>query len=543
MNSLRFFAPLDALARACVCEIEVSSTFQLPVFQIIGLPSREVSEAKERIRAAIIASGLEFPKRRITVNLAPAEIPKSGTALDLAIATALIYAGRPSPAKSSRDSNPPLEILLGGALSLQGTVTPTRRPLRALHAARERGISNLILHPNDLAVIHTATTPSERRGLQLYAVRSLGDALTVIEQIGKREDGTGSMEVMAGDGEDKAPPTPSATAPVALPPLSPSIQRVCGLALAGAHHLMLLGPRGSGKSTALEWMAKAPPPQTRHEQMEHLLLAELRGQSETNIRRVGTELRPEALLGSIRGQRLLPGELTLAHGGILMADEFPEWSRDARECLRGPLERGRLELIRVGQRVELPARFVWVATGNLCPCGQDGSQTTGGQAGCRCLENERHRYRSRLSGPILDRADLILRISGGPMPTGQTDPSAHTGHPNDTDDTADAANWFEQIRTTRERLLDQYSEWPGVWTSQACEAYLSQNPEGREQLARLSHQSLRDRHKTLKISITLAAWEGRERPSVWDFKEAQTLRGAWLSRNARDLPASSRVLT
>ena len=214
-----------------------------------------------------------------------------------------------------------------------------------------------------------------------------------------------------------------------LLPLSPAIERIIASSVAGAHHILLLGPRGTGKTQALEWVTALQPPVSPQVFLEQTLLQELSApHAEPGmmpVRRIGAQTRSASLLGHLGPNLLRPGEFSLAHGGVLLADELPEWSRDSREALREPLENGRVTLTRSRATLEFPARFTLAGTGNFCPCGGWPSEVPlpslsadprGDESGipapspCTCPIRIKQTYLARLSGPILDRLDIVLKL-------------------------------------------------------------------------------------------------------------------------------------
>ena len=513
---MRILSPLNNDLIPSLQEIEISSTFQIPSMQIIGLPAPEVAEARERVRAAIEASGFEFPKRRLIVNLSPASVRKRGTGIDLAIALAILASSEEANGKPAFQS----DLAAWGELSLEGSIKPAGQPTRTLVAAWREGIPLLILSPEDLAFAQARidliarseqfATPPPR----LVGVRSLEDAWNFL--LGK-ETVNSSPRIVPFL-------RPRAVSGHHLLPLGLSLQRAIGAAAAGAHHLLLLGPKGVGKSHALEWLAAIQPPSSAEQKIARLLAAELNPNlapaSEViedlpPCRRVSTQARPAALLGSIAGGTIRPGELSLAHGGLLVADEFPEWPRDSRECLREPLERGRVILNRAGASVELPARFTMAATGNLCPCGgwpaelplpEDSSLAA---ARCGCKDADRTRYLQKLTGPVLDRLDLTVILS---MPAVRKA----------------TENRFEFVREksarSYENALALWGKPAGLLESWELEELCTENPQWLSYLDPIECASLRSRHKILRTALTLALWDEQEEPKASQFWEASLYR-------------------
>ncbi|MBS1960831.1 MAG: ATP-binding protein [Bdellovibrionales bacterium] len=494
-------------------EIEIASSLQIPVFQIIGLPGPEVAEAKDRIRAAIEASGFEFPRRKIIVNLSPASVRKEGTGLDLAMAIALYLegeriAGRSPPSVSNR-------IFAWGELGLDGRVKPVRSPARAL-AAAVTGRAELILvaKSDEARFLETARTLfPEVKFPPLVGLDHFRELPQALAESRSAEHDPPRPETTTDSDSDTDSVSESLSSPRShLLPIARTTAELLQIAAAGAHHFLLLGPKGVGKSLALEWflaLQPAPDPETIRTRR---YLAEISGRDEeAPVRRIGTQVKAAALQGSFAGGALRPGEFSLAHGGVLLADEFPEWSRDAREALREPLERRRVSLTRVDGVLELPADFVFAGNGNLCPCGgQSTAPDSPTTTPCRCLPTERARYLARLSGPILDRLDLVVEL--------------RSGIANDPARRATYSDIAPPVARARRRLVLRYGLPPGKLPPERLEEILDGAPGLRERLDAIPFRSFRDRHKTLRIALTLAALRDREEPDLDILREARALR-------------------
>jgi magnesium chelatase family protein len=518
---MRIAAPLNSEPSPVLQWVEVSSTRQLPSFHIIGLPSPEVAEARERVRAAIEASGFEFPKSRIVLNLSPASVRKRGTGLDLAIALAILVSA------SEIDSDP---VVAWGELGLDGSVKSVAQLTRAIYSTWKAGIRRLI-------VSHEEHSEALHRCRWIEASGELpgpGPALIPASNLAE------AWQKLSSPPEVASPADPGLAVQSALPvhspetpsliPLPRSVERTVSVAAAGQHHLLLVGPKGSGKSQALEWRGALEPLPAAGQQIRHRLLLELGGSSgdpaetSTSIRRVSAHVKPAGLIGQAVNHVFRPGEFTLADGGLLLADELPEWARDSREALREPLERGKIGVNRVSFAFELPASFTLAATGNLCPCGGwPREKPIPGQFlrhpkdknridRCICRPSALTAYFSRLSGPILDRIDLVALTL--PVPPGRE--RRTTG--------AEIERTREKVRSVRESLVRRWGATPGKMPPARVESLIEEHPDWKKALEGVPTTSLRERHKIARVALSLAAWDGLDAPTEACFLEADRFR-------------------
>lgn len=381
--------------------VEADLANGLPQFNLVGLPGTAVRESRERVRAAIQNSGFEFPSRRVTVNLAPADLPKDSGRFDLAIALAILVADGQLAAKATDD------CLFAGELSLSGHLLPIRAGFAwALSALRASASHRLILpeaNGPELAML--------RAGPRMACASSLR---AVVDHL------RGRLKLPTAEALASADQSPG-TSPGEEPEASPRWEEILGqtqakraamVAAAGHHSLLLFGPPGVGKSMVAHRMGGLLPPLEEDQAHELAALQSLDGEPVHHlwrrppIRSPHHSISSRALVGG--GQPLRPGEISLAHHGLLFLDELPEFSRDALEALREPLETGEVRLARVKDRLTLPAQSMLVAAMNPCPCGYYGVQGAVGR--CRCMPEAITRYRNRLSGPLLDRFDLVVSM-------------------------------------------------------------------------------------------------------------------------------------
>ena len=366
--------------------IEVHLAGGLPGMSIVGLPEAAVREAKDRVRAAIHCAQLEFPQRRITVNLAPADLPKHGGRFDLPIALGILAASGQVPAESLRDT----EFI--GELGLTGALRPVEATLPAALAATAAG--RRLVVPAD-----NAPEAALAGGAQVFAARTLLEVCALLR---------GEKPMRA------AAPEPACPRPVPdMRDVRGQLQarRALEIAAAGEHHLLLSGPPGCGKTLLASRLPGLLPPMSEAQALEAAAVASAAGRGmdasrwrERPFRAPHHTASAVALAGG--GGEPRPGEISLAHHGVLFLDELPEWSRYALEVLRQPLESGTVSVSRAARQCEFPARFQLVAAMNPCPCGWAGDSS----GRCRCSPDVVMRYRTRVSGPLLDRIDLHVDV-------------------------------------------------------------------------------------------------------------------------------------
>ena len=452
-------------------QVEVHITGGLPKFTIVGLPEATVRESKDRVRSAIINSRFEFPRRRITVNLAPAELPKDGSRYDLPIAVGILAA----TGQLCHDRLHEHELI--GELALDGGLRRTGGSLPA--ALRVRDAGRILVVPADDA--HEAGLAADAR---LFAACRLGEV----------------HAQLIGDGS----PPPTDRAPMSGHHTVEDLSDVRGqhmgrraleLAAAGGHNLLMLGPPGTGKTMLATRLPGILPPMTEEEALE---TAMVRSVSTLGFDSALWGVRPfraphhsasaAAIVGG--GATPRPGEISLSHNGVLFLDELPEFSRVVLEALREPLESGTVTISRASRQASFPARFQLVAAMNPCPCG-----TLGDPAGtCRCSFEQVSRYRARISGPLLDRIDLHVEVPR------IRDPDACAP-------AESSATVRERVARAREVQLARAEKPNQTLSVMEIRRYCELSPDSRRLLLRAMdklHLSTRARDRALRVARTIA---------------------------------------
>ncbi|WP_027858744.1 YifB family Mg chelatase-like AAA ATPase [Marinobacterium jannaschii] len=464
--------------------VEVHLSGGLPAMAIVGLPETAVKESKERVRSALINAGFDYPQRRITINLAPADLPKEGGRFDLAIAIGILAASGQIPIQ-------PLEQLeLIGELALSGELRPVQGILPGAIACRDSQRQLLLAEGNGEEAALVA-------GLEVLPGGHLLDICSHLlghQRIAALEvQATEALSAVADAGPDLNEVKGQAQA-----------RRALEVAAAGSHNLLLAGPPGSGKSMLASRLPGILPALNEREKMEVAAIHSVAG-----LRRDFRQplLRPfrvphhtasgVALVGG--GSNPRPGEISLAHQGVLFLDELPEFNRKVLEVLREPLENGEILISRAARQTLFPARFQLVAAMNPCPCGyhNDGSDR------CRCTPDQIHRYQDKISGPLLDRIDLHLWVAAISRDELMTPASPAEG----------SAAVRQRVMQARQRQQQRQGCANQALSGRMLEQHCALQPEDQSLLAQALERlrlSARAYHRILRVARTIADLAGSE---------------------------------
>ncbi len=485
---------LDGL-NAPVVHVEAHLANGLPSFTLVGLPETEVKEARDRVRAAIQNTGFEFPARRITVNLAPADLPKESGRFDLPIALAILAASGQLPADTLT------QYEYAGELALTGDLRPIRGALAMTLAARTSGRPLILpdLSASEAALVEDADVLAAKSLAQVCA------HLVGQEKLSRPQPGSQASQPVYADFADVKGQA--------------SAKRALEVAAAGAHSVLMSGPPGTGKSLMASCFPGILPPMSEEEALATAAVQSLNGGFKLSSWRQRPYRAPHhtasavALVGG--GGNPRPGEISLAHHGVLFLDELPEFDRKVLEVLREPLETGHITISRAARQAEFPARFQFIAAMNPCPCGYLGHFN----GKCRCTPDQVARYRGKISGPLLDRIDIKIEVPALP----QEELLAKTRA-----ESSSAVR--DRVSLARDRQLSRQGKPNAALGPKEIDALCELDEAGttliKQAIARLN-LSARAYHRILKLALTLADLAGDAKIQSRHIAEAIQYRRAF----------------
>jgi len=488
-------------------KVEVHLANGLPAFSIVGLPDLEVRESRERVRAALQNCRFEFPARRITVNLAPADLPKASGHFDLPIALGILAASGQLPIKALEGREFAGELSLSGALRpIQGVFAMACELVRTRAECRASHSTPATREPELYLPLESAAAAALVPGVTVFGAPDLPSLCAHLAQAA----GAALQPLSA----------PAPTAPPPQPDLDEVIgqaaaRRALEVAAAGGHHLLIVGPPGAGKSMLAARLPGILPPMTAS---EALACAAVLSLSKGGFSPAMWQRRPfraphhsasaAALIGG--GNPPQAGEITLAHLGVLFLDELPEFDRKVLEMLREPLENGHITISRAGRQVEFPAAAQLIAAMNPCPCGWRGDS----RARCRCSPDQAARYQNKLSGPLLDRIDMQITIPAL-TPHELAERAQQQGE--------NSAAVALRVASARQRQIARQGCSNQALSARALDAACQPDGAGRALLEQAGHRfqwSARAHYRVLKVARTLADLDGAPQPETLHIGEA-----------------------
>lgn len=496
MSLATLYSRAQAGINAPLVTVEVHLANGLPNLSIVGLPETAVKESKDRVRGALINSQFEFPARRITINLAPADLPKDGGRYDLAIALGVLAASGQLPTAQLCN----YEFV--GELALSGELRPVRGVLPVAMQTRATGRTLLVPidNANEAALVEEAEVLGARHLLDVCGHLHGNNRLRPHAYKNSSSPGNSVPNLSDIRGQHHA-------------------KRALEISAAGGHSLLMIGPPGTGKSMLASRLPGILPQMSKEEALESAAVNSISHNgfvpgtlNQRPFRTPHHTASGVALVGG--GSQPRPGEISLSHNGVMFLDELPEFDRRVLEVLREPLESGRITISRAARQAEFPARFQLVAAMNPCPCGYLGEKN----GRCRCSHEQVRRYRARLSGPLLDRIDMHIEVPTVPFEELKVRPDCG-------EDLSDVVR--ARVQQARDRQLARCGKANHAMEIRDIEASCRLNSESLRLLERASQQlglSARVYHRILKVARTIADLAATDKITVQHITEAISYR-------------------
>lgn len=521
-----------------IIDVEADSSRSLPSFSIVGMANKTVYESRERVRSAITNSGFAFPAKKVTVNLAPAELAKNGTQLDLPIALSILSLTQQLPQEKLQDK------AFTGELSLDGLTRPVRGVINIVEAAQKANLTEIFIPLENLPQASLVT------GITVYGVQSLKQI--VLHLLGITPIKNVVKNIITDEKELRPPFSERATTthPIRKTITSPTVvknikteaeptkitfddiigqsfvKRALTIAIAGHHNILLFGPPGTGKTLLAQATVSLLPPPSPSEQIAITKIFNLHQTSfdivtSRPFRAPHHSASTASIIGG--GPNSSPGEISLAHNGILFLDELPEYSRSVIEALRQPLESHKINISRAKTNITYPADFILIATMNPCPCGYYGDQ----HHQCTCTTTQLQNYRKKISGPILDRIDIIAKVD---RPKSSIE-APEKPHISKNIPTLISEHKIAQkaIQNALEAQKSRYttSRYNNSLTSSEIKQKINLSPDAKNLLKQAQENlqlSLRAYFKVIKVARTIADLEDSQTISLQHISEALSFR-------------------